>query len=93
MKIEVLHTYQSVALGARVIAPGVYDIGDPALWGQGRYLVDNGHARVMDTKSSDPVETKPVEVETVEPTIEEMPEEGVDTLVLPPEPRKPKAKR
>lgn len=44
MRIQVLHNYGSVAMGAARIEPGDYEIDDPRLFGRGDYLVKNGHA-------------------------------------------------
>lgn len=41
----------AVALGR--IAPGVYDSEDPALYGAGQYLVENGYAEFVDEVSED----------------------------------------
>lgn len=42
------------------IEAGVYEIDDPALFGRGQYLVDNGHAVVIQEKPK-PIEPKKVE--------------------------------
>lgn len=45
--IRVFHTYRARSL-AGPIAPGVYSVGDPRLFGRAQYLVAHGHAGFFD---------------------------------------------
>lgn len=56
-RIRLDNTYRGWATAERVIAPGEYDLKDPALWGAGKYLVEQGLATVIDS------ETTPLEVQ------------------------------
>lgn len=46
-RIRVLHNYGSAATPARIV-PGEYELDDPRLFEQGRYLLENGHAEIVD---------------------------------------------
>lgn len=62
MKIKVVVYFQGHMTDEQIIAPGVYDMNDPALFGCGAYLVERGKAVVLDVIES---ENPPV-VEIVE---------------------------
>lgn len=56
MQIQVLTTYRGRLTGEQPIYKGEYDAADERLFGLARYLVDNGHARVLaETPVADPV--------------------------------------
>ena len=61
MKIILSAYYQNVN-GVR-IAPGEYEVTDPALHGLAQYLVDTGHAVALADEPAPEVEAAPIEVE------------------------------
>lgn len=86
MKIELLHDYGGVRVprGQR-LQPGIYELDAPELFGLGQYLVDTGHARVIETEPEDV--TSDFGTSFIVSPEESEPEEGVDTLPVSPEPR------
>lgn len=48
MRIEVLKNFGGVLTNEKRILPGVYDSSDPRLFGVADYLVEHGHARVVE---------------------------------------------
>lgn len=59
-RIQVLQDFRGKFTGERLIAQGVYTFDDPALYGQGQWLIDNGYALLIEA----PI-TKQIEVGTV----------------------------
>ncbi len=67
MRIKVLYNYGGAMTHEARIQPGEYDIDAPELFGAGRYLVENGHATVIENDTP-PEPTPAPHPPTVKPT-------------------------
>lgn len=78
----ILHKHYENVNGIK-IKPGQYVITDARLGGLGRYLVDNGHATIVETELTD-IEHVPgesLETEGNEPVVEEANDEDAHTEI------------
>lgn len=68
MRIQVLHDYRGQKTGQELIRKGEYDAVDPRVYGIADYLVNNGHARVLETPPAPVIE--PARVDIAEEPVE-----------------------
>lgn len=61
MRIQVIRDFAGRLTGERRIFPGEYALEDPALFGAGQYLLDNGFAVVIGAPEPEPVPEPPHE--------------------------------